>query len=161
MGLAGINAPHIPYKGSPAVFTDVIGGRVTFVADPIAGMLPLIKGGKLRALGIASAQRSPMLPDAQTFDEQGFKGFTAAVWFGLLAPAGTPPASTWPSWVLTPVARMSGTAPAYRSTRIRACRPSTIRSLNPVMSGPAAGNRTPSGGADIGRAGQAVGRDFS
>ena len=91
-GIAGIKGPHIPYKGSPAVFTDVIGGRVTFVADPIPGILPLIKGGKLRAVGIASAQRSPMLPDAPTFDEQGFKGFTAAVWFGFLAPAGTPPA---------------------------------------------------------------------
>lgn len=91
-GLAGIRSPHIPYKGSPAVFIDVIGGRVTFVADPIPGILPLINGGKLRAVGVASTQRSPMLPDVPTFDEQGYKGFTAAVWFGLLAPAGTPSA---------------------------------------------------------------------
>ena len=89
-GVAGIKAPHRPYKGSPAVFTDVIGGRVTFVADPVPGILPLIKSGRMRAVGVASLQRSPMLPDTPTFDEQGFKGFTAAVWFGLLAPAGTP-----------------------------------------------------------------------
>jgi tripartite-type tricarboxylate transporter receptor subunit TctC len=89
-GAAGIKVPHVPYKGSPAVFTDIIGGRITFVADPVPGILPLIKGGKLKAVGVASPQRSPMLPDVATFEEQGFKGFTAAVWFGLLAPAGTP-----------------------------------------------------------------------
>jgi tripartite-type tricarboxylate transporter receptor subunit TctC len=87
---AGIKSPHIPYKGSPAVFTDIMGGRVTYVADPIPGILPLIKAGKLRAIGVASMRRSPMLPDVPTFDEQGFKGFTSEVWFGLLAPAGTP-----------------------------------------------------------------------
>lgn len=92
-GQAGFKAPHIPYKGSPAVFTDVIGGRVTFVADPIPGILPLINGGKLRAVGVAAMRRSPLLPEAPTFDEQGFKGFNAAVWFGLLAPAGTPGAA--------------------------------------------------------------------
>lgn len=92
LGQAGVKADHVPYKGSPAVFTDVIGGRITFVADPVPGILPLIKAGKLRAVGIASAQRSPMLPDAPTVDEQGYKGFAAAVWFGLLAPAGTPSA---------------------------------------------------------------------
>lgn len=92
LGQAGVKADHVPYKGSPAVFTDVMGGRITFVADPVPGILPLIKAGKLRAVGIASAQRSPMLPDAPTVDEQGYKGFAAAVWFGLLAPAGTPPA---------------------------------------------------------------------
>jgi len=91
-GLAGVKMPHVPYKGSPAVFTDIIGGRITFVADPVPGITPLIKGGKLRAFGVAAASRSPMLPDVPTFDEQGFKGFTADVWFGLLAPAGTPAA---------------------------------------------------------------------
>ncbi len=91
-GQAGIKAEHVPYKGSPAVFTDILGGRITFVADPIPGILPLIKGGKLHAAGVASARRSPMLPDTPTLQEQGFKDFTAAVWFGLLAPAGTPPA---------------------------------------------------------------------
>jgi tripartite-type tricarboxylate transporter receptor subunit TctC len=71
-GQAGIKAEHVPYKGSPAVFTDIMGGRITFVADPIPGILPLIKGGKLHAAGVASVQRSPMLPDTPTLQEQGF-----------------------------------------------------------------------------------------
>lgn len=89
-GVAKVKFQQVAYRGSPAVFTDIIGGHVVFVADPATGILPMIKSGKLRPLGVTSAQRSPLFPDVPTFEQQGFNGVIASAWFGMLAPAGTP-----------------------------------------------------------------------
>jgi tripartite-type tricarboxylate transporter receptor subunit TctC len=90
--IAGIDIVHIPYKGAVPALTDVIGGHVDsmFVASPPA--IPLIKAGKVRALGVASAKRSPALPEVPTFDEAGYRGFEVDARYGIVAPAGTPAA---------------------------------------------------------------------
>jgi tripartite-type tricarboxylate transporter receptor subunit TctC len=82
----------VPYRGSGQATTDLIGGVVTVSVPGLAGMLPHIRAGKLRALAVTSAQRSPQLPDVPTLAESGFAGYSAYVWLGLLAPKGTPTA---------------------------------------------------------------------
>ena len=89
---AKLDITHVPYKG--AVLTDVIGGRVPMTLQNVAAILPTIREGRLRALAVTSVKRSPNLPDLPTLDESGFPGFEAISWFGLLAPASTPPAIT-------------------------------------------------------------------
>ncbi len=86
---AGIDIVHVPYKNSP--LTDVVGGNVTMFYAPTATALPLVRDGKLRALATSTLQRLAVLPDLPTMAELGFPGFEAVAWFGLLAPAGTPP----------------------------------------------------------------------
>ena len=81
---------HIPYRGGPAAVTDTIGGRTNMVFFTVPAVLPQVRGGKLRAIGITSAERSAAAPDIPTIAEQGFPGYEASAWFGLLAPAGTP-----------------------------------------------------------------------
>jgi tripartite-type tricarboxylate transporter receptor subunit TctC len=88
--MAGINMTHIPYRGSGPVTADLIGGQVQVGFPGIAGMLPHIKAGKLRALGISSAKRSPELPDVPTIAEAGVKGYEMVAWFGIAAPKGLP-----------------------------------------------------------------------
>jgi len=88
--LARVDITHVPYKG--AMFTDVIGGRVTIALQNAGAILPFIRDGKLRALAVTSLQRSPNMPEIPTVAESGFPGFEAISWFALLAPAGTPPA---------------------------------------------------------------------
>lgn len=88
--VAGANLVHIPYKGDAPAIQDLLGGRLGASVDPIAPALPHVKAGKLRAISVASPQRSALLPDVPTLAEQGFKGADAFAWFGLLAPAGTP-----------------------------------------------------------------------
>ncbi len=87
-GLAGIDIAHIPYKG--AVFTDVIGGRVTMTIQNTGSILPVVRDGRLRGLAVTSLKRSPNIPDLPTIAESGFPGFEAVSWFALLAPTGTP-----------------------------------------------------------------------
>ncbi len=87
---AGIEATHIPYKGEAAAYTDLAGGQVQFVVGNIAGASVHISGGRIRALGVTSLKRSPMLPDVPTLTEAGLPGFENTGWFGLLAPTGTP-----------------------------------------------------------------------
>ena len=89
---AGIALTHIPYKGSGPALTDVGAGHVDLMLDVVLTSLPQIKAGRLRALGITSLQRSPLLPDVPTVAEQGYPGFEVLGWYGLFAPAGTPPA---------------------------------------------------------------------
>ena len=88
--MAGVNITHVPYKGAPQAVTDLIGGNVDVMFNSIAPVLPQIKAGRLRLLGIASAKRSPQLPDTPTISEAGVPGFEAVNWFGLFAPAKTP-----------------------------------------------------------------------
>jgi len=84
---AGIDATHIPYKGSPEVFTDILGGRVDCYFAPISAAMTLIKGGKLRPLAVSSASRSSLLPDVPTVAESGYPGFQFTLWFGVWGPA--------------------------------------------------------------------------
>jgi tripartite-type tricarboxylate transporter receptor subunit TctC len=88
--MAGINIVHVAYKGGPPAVNDLVGGHVALMFNSLPAVLPLVKAGRLRALGIASAKRSPTLPDLPTFAEAGFAGFEAGSWYGVLAPAGTP-----------------------------------------------------------------------
>jgi tripartite-type tricarboxylate transporter receptor subunit TctC len=87
----GIFMTHIPYRGSGPALLDLMGGQVNVMFDNLPSAMPLIKGGKLKALAVTSSQRSAALPDVPTIEEAaGLKGFEATSWFGLLAPAGTP-----------------------------------------------------------------------
>jgi tripartite-type tricarboxylate transporter receptor subunit TctC len=88
--MAGVKLNHVPYRGSGQATTDLIGGVVSVGVPGLAGMLPHIRSGKLRALAVTGAQRSPQLPDVPTLAESGFPGYAAYVWLGLLAPKGTP-----------------------------------------------------------------------
>ena len=90
--MTGTFMPHIPYRGSGPAMLDLVGGNVDVMFDNLPSALPQIKGGKLKAFAVTSAQRSAALPDTPTVAEAGpLKGFDASSWFGLLAPAGTPP----------------------------------------------------------------------
>jgi tripartite-type tricarboxylate transporter receptor subunit TctC len=88
---AGIDVTFLPYKGSAASVTDLLGGQTHFTIDGLVTLYPLVKEGKLRALGIARAQRWPTLPDVPTLVESGYPDFTLDAWTGVAAPAGTPP----------------------------------------------------------------------
>ena len=109
--MAGVQMTHIPYKGSAPALADLLGGQVQLMFDNLPPSLPQIKGGKLRALGVTSAARAPALPDTPTIAESGLPGFEASSWFGLLAPAGTPPAiiaklnTEIAKWLASPEAR--------------------------------------------------------
>lgn len=85
--MAGIKMQHIPHKGSAQAIADVIGGQVPLNFENIAVVLPHIKAGKVRALGVTSAQRNRFLPEVPTIAESGYPGFEAVGWFGLMAPA--------------------------------------------------------------------------
>jgi tripartite-type tricarboxylate transporter receptor subunit TctC len=89
--VAGVDMQHIPYKGSPPALQDVMGGSVTMTFDNITTAWPLAKGGKLRALGVTTAKRSPAAPDVPTLAEAGLSGYEIGSWQGVFAPAGTPP----------------------------------------------------------------------
>jgi tripartite-type tricarboxylate transporter receptor subunit TctC len=90
--MAGVQMAHVPYKGSAPALHDLIGGQVQLMFDNLPSALPQIKAGKLRALAVTSTTRAPALPDVPTLAEAGVPGYAAASWFGLFAPAGTPPA---------------------------------------------------------------------
>jgi tripartite-type tricarboxylate transporter receptor subunit TctC len=87
---ADIDVTYIPYKGSAASITDLLAGQTHFTIDGLLGLYPLIKEGKVRALGIARAERWPALPQVPTLVESGFPDFTHDAWTGVVAPAGTP-----------------------------------------------------------------------
>jgi tripartite-type tricarboxylate transporter receptor subunit TctC len=90
--MASLDIQHVPYRGSPAVMPDLLGGRVTMIFANISTVLPLIREGKVRGLAVTSLERSSAVPDLPTMQESGFPGFEADAWFGLVAPAGTPKA---------------------------------------------------------------------
>lgn len=88
--MAGTKIMHIPYKGTGPALNDLLGGQVSMSFTDILTALPYIKAGKLRAIGLASAQRSDALPDLPTLSEQGLKGYDVSVFFGIVAPKDTP-----------------------------------------------------------------------
>ncbi|HMG78260.1 MAG TPA: tripartite tricarboxylate transporter substrate binding protein, partial [Xanthobacteraceae bacterium] len=88
----GADMVFVPYKGAAPAIADVLGNHIQVNASAKSVLLPLIKDGKLRALAVSSAERWPELPDVPTLHESGLDGFPTAVWFMLMAPAGTPPA---------------------------------------------------------------------
>jgi tripartite-type tricarboxylate transporter receptor subunit TctC len=88
--MAHVKMVHVPYKGNAPALTDLVGGHVDVVFNGLTSALPLVKSGKLRALGVTSLKRSSTLPDVPTLDEAGLKGFQAVAWNGLTAPARTP-----------------------------------------------------------------------
>lgn len=88
--LAKVDMVHIPYKGSAPAMIDMVGGQVQVMFDNMPSALPHVKAGKLRALAVTSAQRSPSAPDVPTMGEAGVPGFDVQSWFGLVAPKGTP-----------------------------------------------------------------------
>ncbi len=88
--VTGVNATHIPYKGTQEVITDLLGGRVEYYFGPISAVLSNINDGKLRAIAVTSAKRSSSLPDVPTIAESGVPGFEFTLWFGLWGPAGVP-----------------------------------------------------------------------
>ncbi len=87
---SGTNILFVPYRGAAPAMNDVIGGQIQIHASAKSLLLPQIQASKLRALAVASAERWPELPDVPTLREAGMDGFPTAVWYGLLAPAGTP-----------------------------------------------------------------------
>ena len=87
--MTGVKMQHVPYKGSGPALNDVIAGQISFMFDQYSTVGPNIKAGKLRAIGIATKQRHPLLPDVPTIGES-VPGFEVSPWYGLFAPAGTP-----------------------------------------------------------------------
>ncbi len=89
---AKIEMTHIPYKGIGPAFTDLMGGSLQMTLPTLASVLPQLRGGKMRALAVTSAQRSSLAPEIPTASEAGLPGFRLEAWFGLLGPANMPPA---------------------------------------------------------------------
>jgi tripartite-type tricarboxylate transporter receptor subunit TctC len=88
----GFKYVHVPYRGAAPALTDLLGGQVQAVFLDAPVLMPQIRAGKVKPLGIASGQRNPMLPDVPTLAEVGYSDTTSDNWYGLLAPAKTPPA---------------------------------------------------------------------
>ena len=88
--LTGIDIVHVPYKGSTGMRTDILSGQIQMLFDSVPTMAPMIKAGKVRALGTSGDKRSPILPDVPTIAEAGVPGFQATLWVGFMAPADTP-----------------------------------------------------------------------
>jgi tripartite-type tricarboxylate transporter receptor subunit TctC len=90
--MADIKLLHVPYKSNPLAITDLLGGQIDMMITDTATGLPQVKAGKLKALGMSSAKRSPLVPDVPTMAESGVPGYEMGFWFAAYAPAGTPPA---------------------------------------------------------------------
>ncbi len=86
----GVNIAHVPYKGNAPAMVDVMGGQVEMLFDQMATAVPHVKGGRVRAIAVTSAQRSPAMPEVPTVAESGVPGFETEAWFGLVGPAGMP-----------------------------------------------------------------------
>jgi len=89
---AGIDVVHVPYKGGGQALTDLMSGQLALMFISVYTALPQVKAGRLKSLGIANAKRSPTVPDWPTIAETGLPGFDMMAWYGIMAPAGTPPA---------------------------------------------------------------------
>ena len=89
----GAQAVHAGYRGSVPMLTDLMAGHIDYAVDQLSPPLPLLRDGKLRAVAVSSAQRSALLPNVPTMDEQGRPGLSVTAWFSLVAPSGTPAAA--------------------------------------------------------------------
>jgi len=90
MSTTGVKMTHVPYKGGPQAVADTIAGNVHVGIHPMPFTLPFVKAGRLRALAVSTAKRSPVLADTPTMQEAGVKGYDMVLWTGVLAPVGTP-----------------------------------------------------------------------
>jgi tripartite-type tricarboxylate transporter receptor subunit TctC len=90
--MTGVNVVHVPFKGSGQAMPSLLAGQVQLVFDPIPTSLPHVKNGRLRAIAISTAARSPAIPDLPTVAEAGVPGYESSLWYGVLLPARTPPA---------------------------------------------------------------------
>lgn len=88
---AKVQVMHVPYRGSAQALPDLVAGRTNFMIDIIVSGLPLVEGGKLRALAVTGPQRTTLLPEVATVAQSGFPGFAVDQWYGFFAPVGTPP----------------------------------------------------------------------
>src|SRR5260370_22558456 len=115
---ANVKFLHVPYRGAAPSLTDLLGGQVLVMFADTPVLLPHIRAGKLKPIGAASAERNPMVADVSTLAEQGFPDTVADNWYGLLAPAKTPPA------VVTKLHDAVGTvldAPDIREKLLQSC----------------------------------------
>jgi tripartite-type tricarboxylate transporter receptor subunit TctC len=90
--MTGTQLINVPYKGGPQALTDLIGGQVQVMFGTAAITLTQVRAGRLKALGVSTVRRSPLLPDIPTIAESGVPGYEMSIWWGVLAPAATPPA---------------------------------------------------------------------
>lgn len=88
--MAGIHAVHVPYRGLAPAVTDLIGGQIQMLFVDVGVAMPHVKAGRIKALAITSAQRSPIAPELPTVAESGLPGYSAGTWYGFFAPRGTP-----------------------------------------------------------------------
>lgn len=89
--MSGTEILHVPYKSNPLAITDLLGGQIDMMITDMSTGVPQIKSGKLRALGVSTSKRSPLLPEVPTIDEAGVKGYDMGYWFAAYVPAKTPP----------------------------------------------------------------------
>ena len=87
---ANVKLTHVPYKGAIASLTDLMAGQISVTAEGIPTVMPQVKTGRLRPIGVSSAERTPFLPEIATLQEQGIKGYEVLGWTFFVAPAGTP-----------------------------------------------------------------------
>jgi tripartite-type tricarboxylate transporter receptor subunit TctC len=86
----GVEITHVPYRGTPPALTDLLGGHIDLLVSNVPVVLPVIKEGRVVALAMTTAERSPLLPDVPTLAEAGVQGIDVTSWYGLLAPRATP-----------------------------------------------------------------------
>ena len=89
--VAGIDIQHVPYKGSAPAVTDLLGGQIQIMFDPLQSVLSNVQAGKLRAIAVSRKTRPSILLDVPTIAESGFAGFESTAWWGVFAPAGLSP----------------------------------------------------------------------
>ena len=88
--MAGIEMAHVPYKGTGPALPDLLAGRVHVIFEPMVTMLPHVRAGRMKALGVTSLKRSAAAPEIPSLAEQGMEGYDVVLWYGMLAPTGTP-----------------------------------------------------------------------